>query len=495
MRRELVALCIFLIIFLAVISRMSASAGNSLGDSITLTPSPTELSPTHTPRATGTALPEPSSEGTQSPIPTSSPDTVSSTVTDVFSTETPTLTPSTYHDVAAPDDGGWIVYFPILLRQESPPTLTPTPTATVVVVPTTVVICRQFSSPLPIPDNNPEGLSHTIHLNYPGVIVDLDFYANISHTWVGDLIANLTHTNTSKSAILFNRPGYPAEALGCQGNDFIAILDDGASQEVEGKCAPRSPTISGTFKADDQLGLFVGESVAGDWRLSITDNRQADLGSLNSWCMDLTFASSLPPNPPTPTPTVLPPQTHIVGISGKDQSLPLDCESRSAVDWAAYFGVHIGELEFFNNLPKSDNPDTGFVGSVYGRWGQIPPNPYGVHAKPVADLLRNYGLRAYAHRYLSWKDVKAEIADGNPVIVWVIGISDGAPPGRYYPVFYNPSDGKTTVVSPYEHTAIVIGYTADSVTLLDGDSRYTRTLTQFLDSWSVLRNMAILTHP
>jgi len=91
------------------------------------------------------------------------------------------------------------------------------------------------------------------------------------------------------------------------------------------------------------------------------------------------------------------------------------------VDWANYLGRSINEYTFLNQLPKSDNPDKGFVGSVYGTWGQIPPDPYGVHAPPVAALLREYGLNAYAHRPLSWDQLRAEIAHGNPVIVWVIG--------------------------------------------------------------------------
>jgi len=104
----------------------------------------------------------------------------------------------------------------------------------------------------------------------------------------------------------------------------------------------------------------------------------------------------------------------------------LDCESRSAVDWAAYLGQHINELTFFNRLPKSDNPDKGFVGNVYGAWGQIPPNPYGVHAEPVAALLRDYGLQAYAHRPLRWEQLQAEIAAeiavslGDPVAIQLI---------------------------------------------------------------------------
>jgi hypothetical protein len=52
-----------------------------------------------------------------------------------------------------------------------------------------------------------------------------------------------------------------------------------------------------------------------------------------------------------------------------------------------------------------------------------------------------------------------------------------------------------TVVTPYEHTVIVSGYTQDTVTYLNGGNFYTRTINRFLDSWSVMRNMAITTQP
>jgi uncharacterized protein YvpB len=180
----------------------------------------------------------------------------------------------------------------------------------------------------------------------------------------------------------------------------------------------------------------------------------------------------------------------ISSVSGKNQSLPLDCESRSAVDWAKNFGYSIAELDFFHLLPHSDNPDKGFVGSVYGAWGQIPPNAYGVHAEPVAELLRDYGLQAYAHRPLSWEGLRAEIAAHRPVIVWIIGsINNGIP------VYYTPSDGLHTIVARYEHTVVVTGYTSSSVYYLNGDTIYTRSISQFLDSWSALGNMAITARP
>jgi uncharacterized protein YvpB len=201
---------------------------------------------------------------------------------------------------------------------------------------------------------------------------------------------------------------------------------------------------------------------------------------------------------PTPPPLVeavsfaasapaLPDEARIVGIGGRRQSLPLSCESRSAADWAAYFGVEIDELEFLSRLPASDNPDFGFVGDVRGTWGQTPPQPYGVHAGPVATLLRQHGLNAYARRGLAWDDVRAQIAAGRPVIAWVVGHVE-----RGTPIGYTASNGLTTTVARFEHTVIVIGYTADHVTVLDGARIYSRPLDLFLESWAVLGNMAII---
>jgi uncharacterized protein YvpB len=161
------------------------------------------------------------------------------------------------------------------------------------------------------------------------------------------------------------------------------------------------------------------------------------------------------------------------------------------VDWANYFGTQINEIEFFNRLPESDDPDTGFVGDVYGDWGQIPPNDYGVHAQPVAKLLNKYGVDAHARRPLSWDQLRAEIAAKRPVIVWVIGSASM----NEKPIYYTASNQHRSIVAHYEHTVIVVGYSSTSVTILDGDTRINRGLKEFLSSWSALDNMAITAIP
>ena len=192
--------------------------------------------------------------------------------------------------------------------------------------------------------------------------------------------------------------------------------------------------------------------------------------------------------PPLPAPAALPDAAQIAAIGGQHQALPLDCESRSAVDWAAFFGVPIDELTFLSQLPLSDNPEKGFVGNVNGVWGQIPPNDYGVHAEPIAALLRAYQLPATAHRGANWDTVRAEIAANRPVMVWVTGAVENYGGGQ----LYTAADGQTTLVARFEHTVIVIGYTPDSVTILDGNQIYTRSIDQFMTSWSALGKLAVM---
>ncbi len=382
---------------------------------------------------------------------------------------TPTATPNPFS------------YLPLIFRQPTPIPYIP---------PDTDLFCDSLYQDLPIPDNNPTGISHTIWVGDSRIIVDLDLVLDIKHTWVGDLVARLTHLESGKSVELLNRPGIPAKEQGCKENNISAILDDDISSSVEDKCVVSPAAISGIYMPNQPLNIFDGEFIAGTWRIDVADHYQNDTGSLAGWCLVGKISPYGQTPTPAPPPPSVPPVAIISGVTGRKQALPLDCETRSAVDWANYFGYYINEITFFNQLPISDNPDKGFVGNVNDPWGKIPPNSYGVHAEPVAALLRAYGLPAYAHRPLSWNALRAEIAAGRPVIVWIVGsVQNGIP------VYFTPPDGLDTIVARYEHTVVVTGYTQDSVYYLNGDTIYTRSVNQFLDSWSALGNMAITTNP
>ena len=373
---------------------------------------------------------------------------------------------------------GSLVYFPLIYYHKIP------------IPAVKALFCTSLGAPLAIPDNSTSGVNNSILINDNRIITDLDVTLDVNHTWVGDLRIRLTHSESNTDITLINRPGYPASQLGCGNDNIRTILDDEITSAVENKCASSPAAISGIYQPQNPLIQLDGISIAGTWTLNVADLYPNDTGSLRNWCLVASISEAPPPPTQEPPLPPLPSQAIINGVTGRVQSLPLDCEARSAVDWARFFGASIGELAFFNNLPVADNPDKGFVGNVYGSWGQIPPNPYGVHAEPVAALLRAYGLPAYAHRPLKWELLKAEIAAGNPVIVWIIGSVDNG-----IPVYYTPSDGLHTIVARYEHTVIVTGYTNSSVYYLNGATIYSRSISQFLDSWSALGNMAITTRP
>ena len=183
----------------------------------------------------------------------------------------------------------------------------------------------------------------------------------------------------------------------------------------------------------------------------------------------------------------VPSYAYVSGFTGYAQSYNLDCEARSAIDLAAYFGVNIAHYDFLNRLPKSDDPNVGFVGNYTDARGKIPPSSYGVYQEPIASLLRDYGLNAFGAYGYSENALKAQIASGRPVMCWVVGNTELG-----YSVPYTPaSTGRTTYVVPYQHTVVVIGYDANNVTIQDGALKYTRDWKTFLLSWGALGNRAV----
>jgi uncharacterized protein YvpB len=186
----------------------------------------------------------------------------------------------------------------------------------------------------------------------------------------------------------------------------------------------------------------------------------------------------------------LPESAYISGVTGHAQKHSLSCEARSAADLSTFWGIRIGENEFLDALPRSDNPESGFVGSPNDVWGNIPPHSYGVYAGPVADTLRSFGLNAEAHNNLNWDDLRAEIYAGRPVIVWVIGQMWSGTSVRY-----TAPDESSSLVAYFEHTMILTGYNRDTVQVVDAYSGQYQTylLSTFLNSWAVLGNMAVFT--
>ncbi len=183
----------------------------------------------------------------------------------------------------------------------------------------------------------------------------------------------------------------------------------------------------------------------------------------------------------------LPAARYIEEISGHRQFFALGCEAAAAKDWSNYFGYDFNEFEFQYRLPISDNPNYGFVGDVNGPWGQVPPYAYGVYARPIADLLKAYGIPAKAYEGYTLEQLKAKVADDVPVIAWVIGnVVLGLPS------HYTNSEGRTTIVAAYEHVVIVTGFNEDQIRYMNNGKFYDIPVDVFLISWGVLGNMVVV---
>ena len=137
----------------------------------------------------------------------------------------------------------------------------------------------------------PDFVEDSINVSGLGNVGNLDVTLQITHTWVGDITAVLTHEDTTTQALLIDRPGIPVSACGCSGDDIDVVLSDSGTSSVEDECDTINiPAIGGTLTpSPDALSVFAGEDANGDWTMTVADGFAAsDSGTFNAWC--LTFS-------------------------------------------------------------------------------------------------------------------------------------------------------------------------------------------------------------
>jgi uncharacterized protein YvpB len=185
----------------------------------------------------------------------------------------------------------------------------------------------------------------------------------------------------------------------------------------------------------------------------------------------------------------LPPAAFVEGLIGHPQEHNLSCESRSATDLAAFWGVAFAEDGFFRRLPKSDNPHRGFLGDVDLPAGSVPPLGYGVYAGPIAANLRSFAFDARAEYEWSLEALRGELASGLPVIIWAT--YDMQLPD---PMTWTSSDGETSVVVKWQHTFVAVGYDESGIYLVDAYDGVTKFFSYdaFVPAWDQLGRMAVV---
>jgi len=107
-------------------------------------------------------------------------------------------------------------------------------------------------------------------------ITDLNLTLNISHTFDGDLDIFLTHGSTTVELTTDNGGG--------DDNFTNTVFDDEASTAITSGAAP----FNGSYRPEGLLSAFDGSDAFGTWTLRITDDAGIDVGTLNSWSLDIT---------------------------------------------------------------------------------------------------------------------------------------------------------------------------------------------------------------
>ncbi len=110
-----------------------------------------------------------------------------------------------------------------------------------------------------IPDNVQGGIERVLTVAAAGQLDSLSVELDITHTYIGDLIIELISPDDT-SVLLHNRMGGSA-------NNIIKV-----------------------YSMTNTSGLqnLRGDSIAGDWRLHVSDHAGADQGKLNYWSLKLT---------------------------------------------------------------------------------------------------------------------------------------------------------------------------------------------------------------
>ncbi len=172
--------------------------------------------------------------------------------------------------------------------------------------------------PIFIPDFNTVGITSTITVPDGYCVGDVDVTVDVSHTWVGDLKFVLRHNNIPVAFI--DRPGVPASTFGCDMPNFVNVVidDEGTGGPIESQCQP-DLTSPPNFTPNQALAAFDGGSVSGSWSLTVTDNANQDVGTLNSWSLKITpLPNTCPPvaNDVTVTvPTIVTSNITLIGSS------------------------------------------------------------------------------------------------------------------------------------------------------------------------------------
>jgi len=121
-----------------------------------------------------------------------------------------------------------------------------------------IIIHKETSPGVEIPDNEPKGIDSVLNITERGEIRNIKVSADIAHTWIGDLIVTLV-APSGEEVKLHDRSGSST-------NDIVTTYDTNIAPDLQS---------------------LVGMEVQGDWKLNVADNASRDIGTLNKWGLEI----------------------------------------------------------------------------------------------------------------------------------------------------------------------------------------------------------------
>lgn len=127
----------------------------------------------------------------------------------------------------------------------------------------------ETSPSLAIPDNNPSGVTSAINVSgCGGALLDMAVSVEIPHTWISDLIIELTSPDGVTSRL--------HNLAGGSNNNVIGVWNT-------------DPPSSGDWTSPPaDLSVFRNGPVDGTWTLFVSDNGAGDIGTIESWGLRFT---------------------------------------------------------------------------------------------------------------------------------------------------------------------------------------------------------------
>jgi subtilisin-like proprotein convertase family protein len=128
---------------------------------------------------------------------------------------------------------------------------------------------------MPIPDL--ATITSTVDVSgFAGSITDVNVTLNITHTFDSDLVITLIAPDGTQ-VTLANRNGRSGD------NFSNTLFDDSATTSIANGRAP----FNGSYKPISALSAVNGGNANGTWTLEITDVKAQDIGTLNSWSLQI----------------------------------------------------------------------------------------------------------------------------------------------------------------------------------------------------------------